>query len=339
MRRGRTISRLGAGAMLACGPLILGACGSEAPAPAPAPPPVSVEAEQGPVRVRARLDAAEIATHEEVTLSIETEVGSGAVIDEPGGPAAENSEFGGFTVLSIRSTGPRLGDDGRVRTRRDFVLEPFLAGSYTIPPIEVAYRDEGGTRRTLVTEPMTLMVTSVLAGEGDRDLGEMYEITDLPEREPFDWTGVVLWIGGGAVGVLAFVGVIWWFDRRASRRTVFDGVATRINRLRDAAVSDPSNLIAAWDGAERELVRCASERLCPDAPSLSAGELSARSKHWFGLTGDDRAALDSLLTDLDDVRYGGVAIDRSATLAMLDRLEHILRRMRAASDMVVVENA
>jgi len=184
--------------------------------------------ERGPVRVRVTLDRDSLTIADHVTLRIEAEAEAGVdlVLPEP-----EEIPLEPFTVRRTRDERPaREGD--RVVAAREFELEPFLSGEYTIGPVPVRFTLEGadpepdGSRKvyTAEVEPLPLRVESlteqasaaldIRANAGPAEIAR----DPVPSRLP--------WIAVGAVaGLLALVLLGWWLRRR---RTVTVDVARSV---------------------------------------------------------------------------------------------------------------
>ena len=169
--------------------------------------------ERGPLRVTLRVDRKELTIAEQIRLSLEV------VVDET--YEVELPRFGEkleqFGIVDFHTTQPELVDEGETKTVRTYVLEPFLSGSYTIPPMTLAFwkKDQSEEQKhTLETESVTVEVRSLLP----KDVAEL-EIRDLEPpvalpRSSSGWVLVGLFLlGGGLIGI----GVWFWCRRQRPR--------------------------------------------------------------------------------------------------------------------------
>jgi len=200
--------------------------------------------ERGPLAVRLALDRKEITLADTVRLVIEAHCETGYRAELP----ALGAELGEFGIQDYGFEPPVLEDDGAVRTRHWYVLEPFLSGDYEIPAVtvnffkeeglssegedevlsrqeedkagqageEAAAADEEQETYELATEPQTVKVTS-LVGEAREKLAlrDIKGATGIPAP---GWREI-LPIAGPAVLILAgaVAGVVIYLRRRRAR--------------------------------------------------------------------------------------------------------------------------
>ena len=93
-------------------------------------------------------------------------------------------KLGEFTVADFRSAQPKLVGEGRVLYERSYVLEPFLAGEYKVPPLTVYYGEkkaQAAEREQIVTEEVPIEVASVLPPEEKQpQIKEIADPVDMP---------------------------------------------------------------------------------------------------------------------------------------------------------------
>ena len=164
--------------------------------------------ERGPIAVTLRLDRTQLTIAERLNLTIEITADEDYEVDLP--QFGENLEQ--FGIVDYRTTEPVLTADNKTRRSRSYVLEPFLSGDYTIPPMTFRFRKTDETEdHEMATEELAVKVVSLLP----ENLAELkiHEIGDpvaLP-REPKRW----LWAVLTAIGLLVLVaGLIVWLRRR-----------------------------------------------------------------------------------------------------------------------------
>jgi len=165
-----------------------------------APAAVERRYEDGANVVVLRLDRERITAADSVHLEIEATAPEGTRIRLP----APGEELGKFRVAGVRPGAPELTEEGRVRLRTVYELEPFLAGTYEIPPLEVRFGEN-----SIETGPLTVEVVSVLPeGAGKLDIKEIVPPVDLP--------GLPVWLGIPAAALI-LGGALWYWRRRKKR--------------------------------------------------------------------------------------------------------------------------
>lgn len=187
--------------------------------------------EQGPLRVDLKVERAKISVAGRVNVVLEATAPESFDLRLP----ERTEKLGEFLVADAGTEQPRLVGEGRVLQRRSFVLEPFLAGQYEIPPftVQAAEKQSGaagqpgkadqaggeaesgsvaGMRPEIVTEPIAIEVASVLPqGEQQPELKEIAEPVDMPA--PW-WP----WIAGGIALAALAAGLLWWRRRKHLER-------------------------------------------------------------------------------------------------------------------------
>lgn len=153
---------LGASAgLLGCGKPAVDAVPGASTA-APAAEAARVEQERGPVKLTIELTPKEPRLSDEPELVVTLEAAEAIDVKPP--PFGDS--IGGFVVRSFGEALPQLANGRRV-IRQTYRLEPMDTGEHVIPAITLTFRDtrpEGdGKDHDLVTDPLTVTVTSLLA--------------------------------------------------------------------------------------------------------------------------------------------------------------------------------
>jgi len=147
-----------------------------------------------------------------------------------------------FGIADYRIGSSELMEGGRRREVREYVLEPFLSGSYRIPPLKFVFAREGEEPHRLQTEEIALEVESLLEEEAAAlEIRDIVAPVELPrERNPARFW-IVLAI---AVLVLAGMAAGWWWLRR--QRTPGAGP---LRPAHEIAYRELRELVAAdWPG-------------------------------------------------------------------------------------------
>jgi hypothetical protein len=159
--------------------------------------------QQGPVKVSLFVSGKEITIADRLKLSIEV------VADE--NYEVELHEFGKnleqFAIVDYKTQQPELVGKSKKKIKRSYLLEPFLAGDYTIPPLKVKFRKidgAGDETGEIETERLIIRVTSLLSGKmGDLKLHEIKPPVGIPRSYAF-----LIWM---VVAVVAVSAVIFVF--------------------------------------------------------------------------------------------------------------------------------
>jgi hypothetical protein len=166
--------------------------------------------EQDAVNVSLKVEHSKISVADRLRVVLEASAPESVDVELPGRPA----KLGEFAVADFRAAQPRLADDGRVVHRSSWVLEPFLAGSYKLPPLTVRYSEkkpQGVEPGEISTEEIPVEVASVLTE------GEEPQIKDIaaPLEMPAPWWP---WAAGAAALAALLAGFYWWRKRKRLER-------------------------------------------------------------------------------------------------------------------------
>ena len=159
----------------------------------------SFDAERASLRLSLERDA--LTTAESVLMRLEVEC---AEADEVGFPEVEDG-IGEFAVVREDRIPDRLLPDGRVVRGREYLLEPFLPGTYEVPALEVTLNESF----RIATDQVEVRVTSVLDNPADAELRDISEPVDVPA--PWWWWPCIV-LGVAA----ALAAAVWWWRRRST---------------------------------------------------------------------------------------------------------------------------
>ena len=178
-------------------------------------PAVSQTFVAGKLRLDLVVDRIEMTVADRLTLSLSVSAPEDLVVEFPD----HDNRLGDFIVIEFRETPVRIVGDGTVKITEDLILEPFLAGTYHIPPIRVAFWKPGENergRQTLATDEVKVSVRSLLDNNELDDLEPAPPVAQPRERMTLVWAGI------GGVTVLSVLGALlyWWRGRKKGKRIV-----------------------------------------------------------------------------------------------------------------------
>jgi hypothetical protein len=164
-----------------------------------------------PGLVRMRLSASHITIAERLELELSAEHDARFTAELP--QFGEKLEQ--FGIVDYRTTPPRLNAEGDVVVSRSYVLEPFLSGTYTIPPMAVRFlqaEDPDADPSVLETEAVTVTVDSLLPEDLEGlDIEDIAPPVTMPRK-----LGAWVWATAGlAAAGLVLALAVRWFERRA----------------------------------------------------------------------------------------------------------------------------
>jgi hypothetical protein len=164
---------------------------------------------QDPFTLIQRTSKNEISIAEELEVILETAVPENTDVDFP----SFSASLGDFTLKHTRILPPRMtgsGDSVRVVHQVTYLLEPYLSGTYTIPAMEITFRDRKNEAEVakLVTVEIQVPVRSLLGPDP-----ATVEIRDISPPLSLPPDRVQQFLVGGLVlllAALAIIGFYYW---------------------------------------------------------------------------------------------------------------------------------
>lgn len=217
---GRRVSRLHGAALQAvchafCIAWLLPGCGPREGTKVEKDPGFERTVDRGPHAVTIRLDRVKPTVADRVNLELEVRAAEEWKVTWPVVKGKLGKEKDAeFQVMDQGETLPVLLPDGRTKRARNYVLEPFLPGSYTIPAQEIRLEKPGVEAQRIETEEVQVEVRSLLGNKETVDLHDIAPPVRLPEKGKWGWLGWLL--GAGLLGA----GGWWWWRHRKSEAAV-----------------------------------------------------------------------------------------------------------------------
>lgn len=168
--------------------------------------------ENGPATLTLDADKRSMTIADRLNLTITIAVDEDYEVTMPN-LAGELEQFG---IVDWHTTQPELMDNNKKMITRTYVLEPFLSGDYTIPPMEAKFSKTGeAASHSIRTSEVNIKVNSLLP----EDMKEM-RLNDIkpPVPYPTDYRKWLL-IGAGAL-VLVAAGILAWGYIKRRRKMI-----------------------------------------------------------------------------------------------------------------------
>jgi len=177
--------------------------------------------ERGPATVTLDTDRKSITIAQRVNLTIGITVDEDYDIKLPGfGEKLEQ-----FGIVDYHTTQPELMENNKKKISRSYVLEPFLSGDYTIPPMTVTFWKNGGEEagaHKIETPEVKITVKSLLPEDlKNVKLNEIKPPVKLP-RSYAMW----VWAGFAAVAAIAIAAAFVIIGKR--RKAGSQGLDPRV---------------------------------------------------------------------------------------------------------------
>lgn len=297
----------------------LGCRRDDSPGGAEPIPAVTRVAEGDGVVVVVTLDRDEISTSGLARLTVRTSYKAGLALSSP-----ECVGHDGLAIVETVRSPARRRPDGAVEQSWSFALEPNLPGPAIAPGVRLAVRDtREGTLAYVATEPIPIVVVSVL------DAGESVEVSELravpapPPAGESIWNRLGAIVGGVSFAAIVFVAigvVLVVVIRKRLRGSPISAARKRVQSLAsDSARMDPQSRNEAIAECSALLKRSIAERTGIMAGAMTGPEVmeACPQLHYI-------RDLDSLLPDLERALCSGESPDASATKSIFERCERAL---------------
>lgn len=132
---------------------------------------------QPPITLTLSTNHRTINVAERFELTLSTVLPEDYTVSFPDFPENENS----FTLYKTNDAKPRLLKAATISRGKTYILEAFLPGSYQIPALKVRCRSPENKETTLLTDELSIEVTSLLAkDEENPDISELAPVVDQP---------------------------------------------------------------------------------------------------------------------------------------------------------------
>jgi len=158
--------------------------------------------ERGPLTVIFDIDRKEISIADRLNLHIQAISDEGYEVELPGfGEKLEQ-----FGIVDYHTTRPELTENNKTKITCSYILEPFLSGDYTIPPMKIRCwkkEEKGSDKHEIETTQIVIKVASLLPDKMEEmKLHDIKSPVDLPRS-------YTLWIWSGIIGsAIAVFGLI-----------------------------------------------------------------------------------------------------------------------------------
>lgn len=298
-------------------------------------PPSAVLSQQvnaGPLNISFTIDRATITSAQSLLAVLRVSAPTGVQVDLP----PSEPKLGQFTVLSLIDEPQKAETDSTALRSvfvRRYVLEPFLPGEYTIPPLDIRWRKTGTTESGIArTAPVKITVQSLLPPEATKDkldpgtIRDAYTPPQKPDRSSL-WIGFML----GAGASLLAIGGAWYARRVRSSGDVIDqGIAAIRERQNSPFSSADSG--RSCDVLSTALRNALADRVNPASRASTPDALKSQLANTGSVPAPTVKETVAILNRLDEARFSGEDISSAEfdelarkTLAVLASLRPVAR--------------
>ena len=291
-------------AVLAC--MLLAACAKErGEGETPDEAGLRKAYERGPVSVVMTLDRTTLTIADRLSLALEVTTDEAYEAELPG--LGEKLES--FGIVDYHTSRPELVEGNRTRITRSYVLEPFLSGEYTVPPMTITFRARAGDGEPheLETEAVTVQVTSLLPEQfTDLDIHEIAPPVALPRtRGRWAWAAAVC----AAAGLAAGGWILWRRRRRQEAEAVRRRIPAHERAYRALEALVRQDLVAKgevkrfYQGVSDILRRYIEDRFGLHAPEQTTEEFLEDVRGRGALPPEHHGLLETFLVHCDLVKF------------------------------------
>jgi len=260
--------------------------------------------DSGPLQVHVRVDANSVSIAETLTLELEATVEEGYDVTMP----RVDSVLQHFGILDWDNLGNRLNEDNSLVETYRYRLEPFISGTYDIPPFTFEFTDVNtpDTVHTLETEPIPVEITSLLGEDRENlTIADIEEVVDIPRKRSYAWA----W-GLGILLLLALGLGLWVFvkGRRPIEiiRLFKPAHELAYERLRVLVADDlieAGHIKAFYERISNILRHYIEDRFHVRAPEQTTEEFLQALSRTDALPADDKSGLGEFLESCDLVKF------------------------------------
>ncbi|MBN2070985.1 MAG: hypothetical protein JW814_05960 [Candidatus Krumholzibacteriota bacterium] len=255
---------------------------------------------RGPVDMRIAIDKKELTIAEHLSLMIETSAREGYIVELP----KFGDKLDQFGIVDYSSPSAKLQEDGTVVTSRIYELEPFLSGSYRIPPMAVTFRQEQDSLfHTLESDTITVEVLSLLPeDQAGLELKDIAPPVSIPhDRRWLYYTGAAL--------VAAVAAVLLAIRRRRNRieeaRTIpaHERAFDRLERLLAEGLIDQKRYAEFTERVSDILRHYIEDRFGLRAPERTTEEFIDEARQWLPVEPEQKTILKEFMMHCDLVKF------------------------------------
>ncbi len=290
---------------------------------------------RGPATLTVETDKTKLSIAERLKLVL-------TVVVEPG-HKVKMPEFGEkldqFAITNYRAPEPELLDDKKVRYVREYELEPFLSGDYTIPSMKAEFWEEGKPDKIhhVESEEMTVKVTSVIDDPSKMQLKDIAPPVE-PKREFPIWPVAI--VGGGiAVLFLILTLVVFLKNRKAKdetevRRDPADIAYDELEALVGQGLVEKGEIKLFYLGLSGILRHYIENRFALRAPERTTEEFLTELRKTDVLSDAQKDLLKRFLQHCDMVKFAEHRAENAEIQATFDTCKAFIEETREGGNAV-----
>jgi hypothetical protein len=166
--------------------------------------------DDAPVMLSSSVDKNRIHLGDLIHYAIQVVHDDSVQVEMPGFAA----NLGQFEIRDYSLAEPRKSD-GKIITEASYTITTFFTGEFEIPPVAVTYTIGTDSTHVLMTEPIKIVVESLLASEA----GDIRNVKD-PVEIPRDWWQRLRWPILGLLAVLLVAAVVFIIRRYRAGKSI-----------------------------------------------------------------------------------------------------------------------
>lgn len=240
------------------------------------------------------------------------------------------AQLGDFTVASSAKS-DRLDPTGNRITTLSIVLEPFLSGDKSVPPLTFQATD-GSKTITLKTEPITAHITAIADAAADAKTPLEPAKSPVELNLPAASRRIALYatIAGVTVAIAAALGFAALTTSRRQKQQADPAFRARRELIATRTFLSQSSTRADASVASEHLFRAFATYLATalhiPADTQPSATIAAAISTSSTFSADQRNELNALLAELERIRFAPDAANVPAVQSLLDRVASFINQ-------------
>ncbi len=305
--------------LFAGGGFLAGCDKQEKTATKPAEFAVDKEYKKGPLTVHVKVDRGEITIADTVRLRLEATIDPQYEVTMPAvGEQLNPYELG---LLDFQSFPDQLAEENRLLVQREYVLEPIVSGSYTIPELTFTFTEkqtepapqnteepsgEAKASHELRTEAIPIEVTSLVDEKrGDLSIHDIKPVADLPQTHMRLWMGIAV----ATAALMVVMTALYFLLRKKKEKLIrilkpaHEIAYERLRKLAEEDLIGKGQIKEFYERISDILRRYIEHRFTLHAPERTTEEFLQEARQSQALSEGHKTTLKNFLEHCDMVKF------------------------------------